>query len=134
MVWEIRCFRIKYGILKIDFFQIYLISLEMQGRFRGEPEINPPKPIYQDMRDSSSVWRTEGRVFHPLTPFQNESNSFKPGDKVRLRLTTSTSRDYFDLTVLNISDYNTAKTFLGSYNASDSFNGEKFTHVLILSV
>ena len=134
MVWEIRCFRIKCGILKNDFFQIYVISLEMHGRFRGEPEINPPKPIYQDMRDSSSVWRTEARVFHPLTAFQMASNSFKPGDKVRLRLTTSTSREYFDLTVLNISDYNTAKTFLDSYNASDSFNGEKFTHVLILSV
>lgn len=114
--------------------QIYVISLEMHGRFRGEPEINPPKPIYQDMRDSSSVWRTERRVFHPVNASQMASNSFKPGDKVRLRLTTSTSRDYFDLTVLNISDYNNAKTFLGSYNASDSFNGEKFTHVLILSV
>ena len=119
---------------KNDFFKIYVISLEMQGRFRGEPEINPPKGIYQDKRDSSSAWLTKRRVFHPVNAFQMASNSFKPGDKVRLRLTTSTCRDYFDLTVLNISDYNNAKTFLGSYNASDSFNGEKFTHVLILSV
>lgn len=88
-----------------------------------------PKLVCQNIKGSSSYWRNlTDRIFHPVT-----QNMFQVGDSVRMRivyLNKNKIRTY--LNIVNISPYNSAKTILGSYNATDTFKGEPFTHVLVL--
>ena len=90
-----------------------------------------PVPVYQDARNSSQHWRQHDRILHPVTHWQF-GNKFRVGDRVRMRLITSSSMKYADFTIVKIVSYHTAKQYLGSYNADDGFNGAPFTHVLVL--
>jgi hypothetical protein len=91
-----------------------------------------PKLVCQNIKGSSPYWRNlTDRIFHPLT--ERQFNMFQVGDSVRMRivyLNKNKIRTY--LNIVNISPYNSAKTILGSYNATDTFKGEPFTHVLVL--
>ena len=91
-----------------------------------------PKLICQNIKGSSAYWRNlNDRMFHPLT--ERQFNMFEVGDSVRMRITfveKDKMRTY--LNIVSIIPYNSAKTILGQYNATDSFKGEPFTHVLVL--
>ncbi len=48
-------------------------------------EIVYTRKLYQDVRNSSSWWRSDNRIFNPLTEGQFR-NRFRLGDRVTLRL------------------------------------------------
>ena len=91
-----------------------------------------PKLVCQNIKGSSAYWRNlNDRMFHPLT--ERQFNMFEVGDSVRMRITfveKDKMRTY--LNIVSIIPYNSAKKILGSYNATDAFKGEPFTHVLVL--
>ena len=90
-----------------------------------------PKLICQNVKGSSPYWRNlDDRIFHPLT--QRQFNMFEVGDSVRVRITCldkDKMRTY--LNIVSIIRYDSAKMILGQYNATDTFKGEPFTHVLV---
>ena len=91
-----------------------------------------PKLVCQNIKGSSPYWRNlDDRIFHPLT--QRQFNIFEVEHSVRMRITCldkDKMRTY--LNIVSIVTYNSAKRILGSYNATDAFKGEPFTHVLVL--
>jgi hypothetical protein len=91
-----------------------------------------PKLVCQNVKGSSPYWRNlADRIFHPLT--QRQFNMFEVGDSVRVRVTYANKdkmRTY--LTIVSIIRYDSAKMILGDYNATNTFKGEPFTHVLVL--
>ena len=91
-----------------------------------------PKLVSQNTKATSQYWRNlNDRIFHPLT--QRQFNMFEVGDSVRVRVTYANKdkmRTY--LTIVSIIRYDSAKMILGDYNASNTFKGEPFTHVLVL--
>ena len=87
--------------------------------------------VYQDARNTSEHWRQQDRILQPLT-HQQFGNKFRVGGRVRMRLGTSTSIKYAELTIIKIVPYHTTQQYLGSYNADDGFNGAPFTHVVVL--
>ena len=105
--------------------------MNFMNNFDARPQVVQPKKIYQDSTNSSQHWRTETRVWHPLTKHQY-GNTFRAGDKVRMRLVSPEGVNFEDFTILNITKYETAKEWLGSYNSNDSFHGVPFTHTLVL--
>jgi len=113
----------------------YLKSLEMVVRIRAKSKISeeiPAKNIFQDENESSPRWRE--KCSHPVTKRQLIGNSFKEGDRVKLRLKTSTNEVWYTYyTIEKILPYESVKDVLcQGYNSKDSFNKEAFTHVLIL--
>uniref|UniRef100_A0A6C0ANG7 Uncharacterized protein n=1 Tax=viral metagenome TaxID=1070528 RepID=A0A6C0ANG7_9ZZZZ len=93
-----------------------------------------PKPIYQDTSDTSSHYRNDLRIWHPLTEHQF-GNGFRVGDRVMMLLSydnNDTKSKYVNLTVVHIITYETTRSVLGSYNADDAFKGVPFTRVLVL--
>ena len=104
--------------------------MDYTRNFGVEPLL--PQLIYQDTRNSSSHWRNDVRVWHPLTEHQF-GNRFRVGDKVKMRLLyDNNDRIYLNLTIVNIIGYQNTKQVLGSYNEGDAFKGSPFTRVLIL--
>ena len=91
-----------------------------------------PKLVCQNTKGTSPYWRNlNDRIFHPLT--QRQFNMFEVGDSVRVRVTYANKdkmRTY--LSIVSILTYNSAKMILGDYNATNTFKGEPFTHVLVL--
>ena len=91
-----------------------------------------PKLVCQNIKGSSPYWRNlDDRIFHPLT--QRQFNIFEVEHSVRMRITCldkDKMRTY--LNIVSIVTYNSAKRIFGSYNATDAFKGEPFTHVLVL--
>lgn len=87
--------------------------------------------VYQDTRNSSQHWRQRNRIFHPLTERQF-GNRFRVGDRVTMRLINPNNKIYIDATILAITSYNTAQTFLDSYNIDNTFAWAPFTRVLVL--
>ena len=49
-----------------------------------------------------------------------------------MRLRSPEGTNFEDYTILRITNYDTAKEWLGSYNSNDSFHGVPFTHTLVL--
>ena len=98
----------------------------------GQPQAVQPKLVFQDVRDSSSHYRNDLRIWHPLTE-QQFRNNFRVGDRVRVRLLCDNNdKTYINLTIVHIMTYETTKSVLGSYNADDGFKGAPFTRVLVL--
>lgn len=91
-----------------------------------------PKLVCQNIKGSSPYWRNlTDRMFHPLT--ERQFNMFEVGDSVRMRIVCNNKdkmRTY--LNIVSIFTYDFAKTILGQYNATNTFKGEPFTHVLVL--
>ena len=87
--------------------------------------------VYQDTRNSSPIWRQRNRIFHPLTEGQF-GNRFRVGDRVTMRLINPNNKNYIDATIVGITSYHSAQTFLGSYNIDNTFAYAPFTRVLIL--
>ena len=88
--------------------------------------------VYQDTRDTSHNWRQERRICHPLS-YHQYRNKFMVGDRVTMRMIQpNNNKMYGTMTIIQIIQYETVKTVLGSYNRDDAFNGYPFTHVLIL--
>ena len=111
-----------------------LKKMKLLGTYLKSLEMESVKNIFQDENDRSLIWGGEGHIgYHPVNQYQMYRDSFKVGDIVKLRLKTSTNEVWYKYyTIERISKYETAKRFIGSYNKSDSFNGEAFTRVLIL--
>ena len=105
----------------------------MEAILNGGAEHVPlgTKNLYQDTRNTSSHWRQQDRILHPLTERQF-GNRFRVGDRVRMQVRTRTSKIYITLNIANITTYNTAKQCLGSYNADNTFKGVPFQHILVL--
>jgi len=89
------------------------------------------KNLYQDTRNTSSHWRQQDRILHPLTERQF-GNRFRVGDRVRMQVRTRTSKIYITLRIVQIMTYNSVKQCLGSYNADDTFKRVPFHHILVL--
>ena len=89
------------------------------------------KNLYQDTRNTSSHWRQQDRILHPLTERQFR-NRFRVGDRVRMQIRTRTSKIYITLRIVQITTYHSAKQSLGSYNADDTFKRVPFHHILVL--
>jgi len=106
-------------------------SIRMEATAAAEHVPLGTKNIYQDMRNTSSHWRQEDRIMHPLTERQFR-NRFRVGDRVRMQLRTRTSKIYITLNVVQITNYTTAKQWLHSYNSDDTFKRVPFTHTLVL--
>ena len=87
--------------------------------------------VYQDTRNTSPHWRTNNRIWHPLTEDQF-GNRFRIGDRVTMRVINNTNKMYIDATILQIVPYDMTKQWIGSYNIDDSFNHAPFTHVIAL--
>ena len=87
--------------------------------------------VYQDTRNTNSLWRQRACIWHPLTQRQC-GNRFKVGDKVTLRIITPTRKFYISCTIVHIVPYHTAEQFLGSYTSDNAFKEYPFTHVLVL--
>lgn len=87
--------------------------------------------VYQDTRNSSSIWRQRTRIFHPLTERQF-ANRFGQGDRVTMRIINPTNKKYINGTIVTILPYDTTQQCLGSYNIDSSFNDVPFTRVLVL--
>jgi hypothetical protein len=108
------------------------IPMDFTHDFGAEAEAVPSHLVYQDTRDSSSHWRNDVRVWHPLTEKQF-GKKFRVGDRVLMRLLyDNDDTTYINLTVVHIMSYETTKQVLGSYNEGDAFKGSPFTHVLVL--
>jgi hypothetical protein len=108
--------------------------MDFTRNFGAQPDEVLPKPIYQDTTDTSSHYRNDRRIWHPLTE-QQFCNNFRVGDSVMMRLSydnNDTKSKYIHLTVIHIITYETTKSVLGSYNADDAFKGSPFTRVLVL--
>jgi hypothetical protein len=98
----------------------------------GTPhETLAPRMLCQDATNSSEHWRQHSRTYHPLTERQF-GNTYRVGEKVKLRLRTHNGTGFINATVVHASQYIYAQQFLGSYNLGDTFNGAPFTHVLVL--
>jgi hypothetical protein len=88
--------------------------------------------VYQSIKDTSRHWLAEDRIFHPLI-YRQYANKFRQGDRVRMRIIQPNhTKLYGTMRIMYIIPYETAKTVLGSYNRGDAFNGQPFTHVLVL--
>jgi len=109
--------------------------VDFTRNFGVQPEPQPepqPRMVYQDTRNTSSHWRNDIRMWHPLTENQF-GNNFRVGDKVKMRLLFhNKDKTYINLTIVNIMSYQATQAVLGSYNADDAFNGDAFTRVLVL--
>ena len=105
----------------------------MEAILNGGAEHVPlgTKNLYQDTRNTSSHWRQQDRILHPLTERQFR-NRFRVGDRVRMQIRTRTSKIYITLNIVQITTYNTGKQWLDSYNADDTFKGVPFHHILVL--
>jgi len=109
------------------------LNIRMETILNGDAEYVPlgTKNIYQDARNTSSHWRQQDRILHPLTERQF-GNRFRVGDRVRMQLRTRTSKIYITLNIAQITTYDTAKQWLHSYNADNTFKGVPFTQTLVL--
>ena len=87
--------------------------------------------VYQDTRNTSSEWRQNNCIFHPLTQHQF-GNRFRVADKVTMRLTNPINKLYINGTIERIIPYHIVQAPLGSYNIDDTFAGAPFTHVLVI--
>ena len=88
--------------------------------------------VYQDTRDSSPYWHNGNRIWHPLL-YRQYANKFRVGDRVRMRMINhNNTKLYATIAITQIIQYEDVKAVLGSYNRDDTFNGEPFTHVLVL--
>jgi hypothetical protein len=109
--------------------------VDFTRNFGVQPEPQPepqPRMVYQDARNTSSHWRNDIRMWHPLTENQF-GNNFRVGDRVKMRLLyDNNDKMYLNLTIVNIIGYQITKQVLGSYNEGDAFKGSPFTHVLVL--
>jgi hypothetical protein len=106
--------------------------MDFTHNFGAQPEPVQPHLVYQDTRGTSSHWRSDLRISHPLTE-QQFGNKFRVGDSVKMRLLyNNNDKMYINLTIMNIISYETAKQVLGSYSPHDAFKGVPFTRVLIL--
>ena len=88
--------------------------------------------VFQDTKDTSSYYRTDTRIYHPLCK-EVFDRRFKVGDRVNMHF----NYDDVDHTVItrqiiHIIAYQDAKKVLGSYNETDTGGGYPLTHVLIL--
>ena len=92
--------------------------------------VYPRKVVYQDTIDSNPDWRHANRIFQPLTEGQFR-NRFSVGDRVTIRLKDH-RKMYLSGLIANILPYDTAVTWLGTYNIDSAFNTIPFTRVLIL--
>ena len=106
--------------------------MDFTRNFGAQVEPVQPKPIYQDTSDTSSHYRNDLRIWHPLTEHQF-GNRFRVGDRVKMRLLyDNNDKMYLNLTIVNIIGYQNTKQVLGSYNEGDAFKGSPFTRVLVL--
>ena len=87
--------------------------------------------IYQDTRNTSSDWRQNNCIFHPLTQRQF-GNRFGVGHRVTMRLINPINKMYINGTIERIIPYHIARAWLGSYNIDDTFANEPFTQVLVI--
>jgi hypothetical protein len=87
--------------------------------------------IYQDTRNTSSNWRQNNRIFHPLTQRQF-GNRFRVGNRVTMRLIYPPNKMYINGAIERIIPYPIAQAWVGSYNIDDTFANEPFTHVLVI--
>ena len=106
-------------------------TMNFMNNFDAQPEAVQPKRLYQNTTDTSQHWRMQSRIVHPLTKHQF-GNTFRVGDRVRMRFLSTNGVNFEDFSILNIIKYETAKQVLGSYNIDDSFRGVPFTHTLVL--
>jgi hypothetical protein len=96
---------------------------------------NSSRKVYQDEKDSSPHYRNyvDGRYYQPLNQVQY-STGFALGDKVCLKIRSLDGTFWYTNTVVRaVVSYSTAKSVLGAYNATDSYEG-KFEMVLVLDV
>jgi hypothetical protein len=88
--------------------------------------------VFQDTKDTSSYYRTNTRIYHPLCK-ELFDRRFKVGDRVNMHFNYDDA-DHTVITcqLIHIITYGDAKKVLGSYNATDTGGGYPLTHVLIL--
>ena len=73
--------------------------------------------------------------YHPITDNQKAIHGFKYRSIHKMRITQNDgSFTYVYVRINNESEYKSAKDLFGSYNITDSFNGQRFTKVLELEV
>jgi hypothetical protein len=87
--------------------------------------------IYQDTRNTSSNWRQNNRVFHPLTQRQF-GNRFRVGNRVTMRIINTINKMYINGAIESIIPYHIAQAVVGSYNIDDTFANDPFAHVLVI--
>ena len=109
------------------------IAMDFTSDFGAQHETVKPSLVYQDVTNPSDVWRTPTRMWHPLTEHQF-GKGYRVGDTVMVRLLDYNGKVFRDATIVHMSSYDTAKSVLGSYNATDAFKGIPFTHVLVLDL
>jgi len=103
--------------------------------FGSQNNVSPQlKRVFQTTHDSSPHYRTNNRIYHPVTEKQMNTENFRDGDNVRMRITESNNDKIIttNLRVVKITTYSAAKAVIGSYNAANGFGGAPFTHVLVL--
>jgi hypothetical protein len=107
--------------------------MDFQYDFGTQNNDAQPKRVFQTTHDSSPHYRTNIRIYHPVTEKQMNTENFRDGDNLRMRITESNDdKTFMNLQVVKITTYSAAKAVLGSYNAANGFGGAPFTHVLIL--
>jgi len=107
--------------------------MDFQHNFGDQDDNAQPKRVFQNEASSSKHWRSDTRIYHPVTENQMTENNFKVGDHVRMRIThIDNTRTVMYLNIVNIIRYGVAQQVLGSYNANNSFRGAPFTRVLVL--
>jgi len=106
--------------------------MDFQYDFGTQKNDAQPKRVFQTTHDSSPHYRTNIRIYHPVTERQMNAENFRDGDNIRMRITDNNDKTIINLKVIKITTYSAAQAFLGSYNAANGFGGAPFTHVLIL--
>jgi hypothetical protein len=106
-----------------------IIAMDFTRNF-GHSSVNL-ESVFQDTKDTSSYYRTDTRIYHPLCK-QLFDKRFKLGDRVKMHFNYDINHTIITCQLINIIKYEDAKKVLGSYNATDTGGGYPFTHVLIL--
>ena len=105
-----------------------MLKLSIRMEFNEAVKV---RRVYQDTRNSSSIWRQRACIFHPLTERQF-LNRFREGDRVTMRIINPNNKKYINGTIVRIIPYDTTQQWLGSYNIDSAFNDVPFTRVLVL--
>jgi hypothetical protein len=105
--------------------------MDYTHNFGTQHETAAPRMLYQDATNSSEHWRQHSRTYHPLTERQFE-NGYRVGEKVKVRVRRHNGTVFINATIVHASQYHYAQQVLGSYNLGDTFNGARFTDVLVL--
>ena len=71
--------------------------------------------------------------YHAINDNQKAVHGFKIRSIHKMRITQNDgSYSYYFVKIIKECEYNSAKDVFGSYNATDSFNGQRFTRALEL--